>query len=106
MTQQHALILLAGLAIVGLFALLSSGRRSAKRGMARVSRLGHAGGYLACAVLTAAVIVGIQWAVVANVDEPEAIVTALAIPALLAGSTVARLLADKPEAMRIKGGHR
>jgi fatty acid desaturase len=51
------------------------------------------GGTLARAVGTGAAIVGAQWAVIASTTDPRAWGVALGLPALLAGSAVARLFA-------------
>ena len=49
------------------------------------------GGNLIRALSTAAVIVGMQWSVVLFTTDPRAWAVALGVPALFAGSVIARL---------------
>lgn len=94
MTTQQLLIAAAVLAVIGLLTVFNSGRRHAARsldGMRRVTRLG---GTAFRAVFTAAVIVGIEWFVVAKfADNTGLLLGVLAVPALFAGASIARLLA-------------
>jgi hypothetical protein len=93
MTGEHVTIGLFVLAGLGLLSVWTSGARTgrnAERAVREVTRLtGTAGRTL----VTAAVIVGVQWAVIATTSNPIALGAALGVPALFAGVTVARLVA-------------
>lgn len=85
---------LAGLVVLaGLGALVAF--RSGARGAYQVARqtqdVTRMGGNLGRALGTTAVIVGIQWAVVAYTADPRAWGVALGVPALFAGSAIARM---------------
>jgi uncharacterized oligopeptide transporter (OPT) family protein len=92
MNQMHAvlvgLVVLAGL---GVLAAFRSGARSAYRVARQTHEVTRMGGNLARALGTAAVIVGMQWAVVAFTSDPRAWGVALGVPALFAGSAIARM---------------
>lgn len=85
------LIGLAGLAGLGVIAAFRSGARSAYRVARHTQHVTRMGANLARALAIAAVIVGMQWAVVSLTSDPRAWGVALGIPALLAGSVIARL---------------
>jgi hypothetical protein len=82
------LVVLAGLGALGAF---RSGARGAYKVARQTQEATRMGGNLARALGTAAVIVGIQWAVVAFTTDPRAWAVALGVPALFAGSVIARL---------------
>ncbi|QYN35186.1 hypothetical protein K1T35_43805 [Pseudonocardia sp. DSM 110487] len=91
-TQQVAvgLLVLAGLAMASIWTSGARAGRNSERAVREVTRMtGTAGRTLAAA----AVIVGTQWAVVALTSNAIAIGVALGLPALFAGTTIARLLA-------------
>jgi hypothetical protein len=91
-TQQVAvgLLVLAGLAMVSIWGSGARAGRKSERAVREVTRMtGTVGRTLAAA----AVIVGAQWAVIALTADPVAIGFTLGLPALFAGTTVARLLA-------------
>lgn len=103
MTHQQLLIALGVLAGVGVLAGLSYAR-TATRGAARgVRQATSAIGSLVRTIVAAAVITGIQWAIVANVHDWRVLLPVLAAPALLAGRTVARLFAVS-EFVTVRGG--
>lgn len=85
------LVGLAALAGIGLIAAFRSGARSAYRVARQTQDVTRMGGNLARALGTAAVIVGAQWAVVSLTTDPRAWGIALGVPALFAGSVIARL---------------
>ena len=90
---QTVLIVVAVLAAIGGIATYSAGRsatRHATRGVREVTRLTAAA---VRALTTAAVITGVQWWVVTHVTDTTVLVAVLAVPALFAGASVARLLA-------------
>jgi hypothetical protein len=96
-TPDLMLVGLAALALVGVLLALGSARRGARKAAAQArgvtTEVTRMGGTLARAVGTGAVIVGAQWAVIASTTDPRAWGLALGLPALLAGSAVARLFA-------------
>ena len=85
------LVGLAALAGTGLIAAFRSGARSAYRVARQTQYVTRMGGNLARALGTTAVIVGAQWAVVSLTTDPRAWGVALGVPALFAGSVIARL---------------
>jgi uncharacterized oligopeptide transporter (OPT) family protein len=82
------LVVLAGL---GVLAAFRSGARSAYRVARQTQEVTRMGGNLARALGTTVVIVGMQWAVVTFTSDPRAWGVALGVPALFAGSAIARL---------------
>jgi uncharacterized oligopeptide transporter (OPT) family protein len=87
-------VLLVGLAVaagLGVIAAFRSGARSAYRVARQTQHVTRMGGNLIRALGTAAVIVGMQWAVVSLTSDPCAWGVALGVPALFAGSVIARL---------------
>jgi hypothetical protein len=105
---------LSGLVLVGLVVLAGLGAitafRSGARGAYKVARqtqeVTRMGGNLTRALGTAAVIVGIQWAVVAYTTDPRAWGVALGVPALFAGSVIARLFSVTEIVHASKGARR
>jgi hypothetical protein len=83
-----ALVVLAGLGAVAAFRSGAQGAYKVARQTQEVTRMG---GNLARALGTTVVIVGIQWAVVAFTTDPRAWAAALGVPALFAGSVIARM---------------
>jgi hypothetical protein len=87
-------LLLIGLVVVaglGVLAAFRSGARSAYRVARQTQEVTRMGGNLARAFGTAAVIVGMQWVVVTFTSDPRAWGVALGVPALFAGSAIARV---------------
>lgn len=94
MNPTHVDALLVGLAVVaglGVIAAFRSGARSAYRVARQTQHVTRMGGNLIRALSTAAVIVAMQWAVVSLTSDPRAWGVALGVPALFAGSVIARL---------------
>ncbi|MGB6163439.1 MAG: hypothetical protein WCF33_07240 [Pseudonocardiaceae bacterium] len=83
-----ALMVLAGL---GAMAAFRSGARGAYKVAKQTQEVTRMGGTLARALGTTVVIVAIQWAVVAFTTDPRAWGVALGVPALFAGSVIARM---------------
>lgn len=86
------LVLLA-LVGVGALAAFGAGARAAHRTTQHAREVTRMGGNLTRALGTGAVIVGVQWAVVAYTSDPRAWGVALGVPALFAGSAIARMFA-------------
>ena len=82
------LVVLAGL---GALAAFRSGARGAYKVARQTQEVTWMGGNLARALGTTVVIVGVQWAVVAFTTDPRAWGVALGVPALFAGSVIARM---------------
>ncbi|MFL6144339.1 MAG: hypothetical protein ACJ72N_21060 [Labedaea sp.] len=87
------LIVLGVLAVVGLLAAFTSGRRAARQAVKGVREVSRMTGMAFRTLVTTAVITGVQWAIVTNAHDTRVIVITLAVPALFAGASVARLLA-------------
>lgn len=85
------LVGLAALASLGVIAAFRSGARSGYQVARHTQHVTRMGGNLARALGTAAVIVGMQWAVVSLTSDPRAWGVALGVPALFAGSVIARM---------------
>ncbi len=94
MNQPHAdLILVALVVLAGLGAMVAfrSGARGAYRVARQTQEVTRMGGNLVRALGTSAVIVGVQWVVVSFTSDALAWGVALGIPALFAGSVIARM---------------
>jgi uncharacterized oligopeptide transporter (OPT) family protein len=94
MTQSPGALVLIGLVVLaglGVMAAFRSGARGAYKVARQTQEVTRMGGLLTRALGTAAVIVGIQWAVVVFTTDPRAWGVALGVPALFAGSVIARL---------------
>ncbi|MTD58760.1 hypothetical protein [Amycolatopsis pithecellobii] len=103
--SHTVLYLLAGLAGVGLFATWRSGRKSALRARNGVREVTRMTGNAVRTLLTAALIVGVQWLVIRFWHNTTALAIVLTVPALFAGAAVARLLAVT-EIVTTSRGHR
>jgi uncharacterized membrane protein (DUF441 family) len=102
-----AWIALGVLALVGMLAAFTSGRRTAKqavKGMREVTRMTS---MAFRTVVTTVLITGVQWAIVTHTTNTTTVLITLALPALFAGASVARLLAvtEVVHSTR-RGGHR
>ena len=89
--QGLGLITLVVLAGLGALVAFRSGARGAYKVAKQTQEITRMGGNLTRALLTGAVIVGIQWAVVAFTTDPRAWGVALGVPALFAGTAIARM---------------
>lgn len=85
-------LVLAALAGVGVLVSFGAGARAAHRATRHAREVTRMGATLTRALLAGAVIAGVRWAVVASTTAPPAWGVALGVPAVLAGSTVARML--------------
>lgn len=80
--------------LVAAVVVLVSVRRSHRRTTRALARVRPAASTVALStVLTAAVIVGVEWLVATSHPHPGTLLAVLAVPALLAGATVGRLVA-------------
>jgi len=84
------LLVLAAILLVSVFSSGASTGRKTERATREITRVsGNAGR----ALVIAAVITAVQWAVITWAPYPVALGVALGLPALFAGTTLARLLA-------------
>jgi Na+-driven multidrug efflux pump len=88
--KMIGLVVLAGL---GLLAVFSSGAKAGRKSERAVREVTRIGGNAARMLVTAAVIVGVQWAALFATGDPVVWAVVLGLPALFAGTTVARLFA-------------
>ncbi|MGD9529622.1 MAG: hypothetical protein AB7L91_14560 [Dehalococcoidia bacterium] len=105
MTGEHvtvALVVLAGLGLVWVWTAGARAGRKVERAIGGATRVTSTAGR---AMVTAAVIVGVQWAVLANTDRAGVWAVLLGAPALFAGAMVARLLAVTETVRHVHGGH-
>jgi Na+/glutamate symporter len=66
--------------------------RRARTAATRPIVIGRSGGSPLYTLLVAALVIGAQWAVAANDPNPRVLLAVLAVPALFAGTAVARLM--------------
>lgn len=78
-----------------------AGARAARKVQKSIQSAGRTGNNAVRIVVTAVVVVGVQWAVVTLSADPIAWAIALGIPALVAGVTVARMLAGPDDVVRV-----
>ena len=84
------LLVLAGL---GLISIWTSGARTGRRSERAVREVTRIGGTAVRTIVTAGVLVSVQWAALSLTGDPIIWAVTLGLPALFAGTTVARLLA-------------
>jgi hypothetical protein len=105
MTTQVVMVL-GGLALVGLFSVWRAGRTSAAKARKGVREVTRMTGNALRTLVTAGLISGVQWAVITWWPNPTVLAIALIVPALFAGAAVARLLAVTEIVSTTRGGHR
>jgi len=93
MTSEQMTVALVVLAGLGLISIWTSGARTGRKAERAVREVTRLSGNAIRALLVAAVLVGVQWAVITLTDSAMAWAVALGVPAVFAGTTVARLLA-------------
>ena len=103
MTWTYVLLGLAGLGLVSVFTSGAKTGRKAERATREVTRLS---GNAVRTLITAVVIVGVQWAVIELTTDPVILGVTLALPALFAAVTVARLLAVTEVVRTVNAGRR
>ncbi|MGH3686946.1 MAG: hypothetical protein ACRDRU_24770 [Pseudonocardiaceae bacterium] len=107
MSQTHVMLVgLVMLAGVGVLAAFRSGARGAYKIARQTQEVTRMGGNLGRALGTTVVIVGTQWAVVAFTTDPRAWGVALGVPALFAGSAIARMFSVTEIVHTTKGTRR
>ena len=85
--------MVCGLAFLGLLWTFSAGANAGRAAERQLREMTRIGSVLLTTVITAAVIVGIQWLVMRQTPGAGAVLVVLGVPGLLAGVTVARLAA-------------
>ncbi|MGH3872399.1 MAG: hypothetical protein ACRDSR_12950 [Pseudonocardiaceae bacterium] len=90
-TNTAALIVLVVLAGLGAIVAFRSGARGAYKVAKQTEQVTRMSGHLTRSLGTGAVIVAIQWAVVALSTDPRAWGVALGVPAVFAGTAIARM---------------
>lgn len=108
MNQTVALVVLLVLAGLGALAAFRSGARGAYKVARQTQEVTRMGGNLGRALGTTVVIVGIQWLVIAYTADPRAWGVVLGVPALFAGSAIARMFSvtEILHTPAVRGGRR
>lgn len=101
MSGQTVAIVLGALAGVVLVWSWAAGARTGRKVQKSIHKAGRSGNSAARVLVTAGLVVGAQWAVIRLSTDPIAIGIVLAVPALAAGTTVARVLAGPDDVVRI-----
>ncbi|KDN23927.1 hypothetical protein [Amycolatopsis rifamycinica] len=104
--SAQVLMVLGGLALVGVFAVWRSGRKSAIRARTGVREITRMTGNTIRLVLATAIIAFVQWLVIVKIQNTTATWIALVVPALLAAATIVRLMAITEIVHTTRGGRR
>jgi hypothetical protein len=91
MNADLLLVVLVALAGLGALAAFRSGARGAYKVARQTQEVTRMGGNLGRALGITAVIVGVQWAVVSLTVDPRAWGVVFGVPALFAGTAIARM---------------
>jgi len=90
--DTNVMTVVAVLAGIGVLATVNALRREARRTVHGIRHVGHATGALFRVLVTAGVIVAVQWVVTARfADSVTAVALALGLPALFAAASLMRL---------------
>ncbi|WP_020664079.1 hypothetical protein [Amycolatopsis benzoatilytica] len=104
--STQTLMVLGGLALVGVFSVWRAGRKSAARSMKGVREVTRMTGNTLRLILATLVIAGAQWLVVVKIGNTTATWIVLIVPALLASATIVRLMAITEVVHTTRGGGR
>jgi hypothetical protein len=85
--------MVAGLALLGLLSVFAAGARAGRAAERQFREMTRIGRVLLGAVVSAGVIVGIQWLVLRSNPATPGVLIVLGVPGLLAGITVSRMAA-------------
>lgn len=99
-------IVVGGLAVLGVVSAVLSGRRATKRAAKGVREVTRMTSNAARAVVTGVVVTLVQWLIVTHTSDTTTILVTLGIPALFAGVSVARLFAVTEVIHSTRGRHR
>jgi len=102
--SQHTVALAVIVVATGVLLSVRRSRRRTTRALARVRPAVST--VLLTTVVAAAVIVGVEWLVATNNPRPGTLLAVLAVPALLAGATVGRLVAAAQLDSQVEKGAR
>jgi len=102
------LVVLVALAGLGVLAAFRSGARGAYKVARQTQEVTRMGGNLGRALGTTVFIVGVQWAVVSLTADPRAWGVVFGVPALFAGTAIARMFSvtELVHAPQYTGGRR
>lgn len=92
-TAVLVLVLLTAVAGIGALVAFRTGARGGYKVARQTQEVTRMGGTLARALATAAVLVTVQWGVLAYTSDPRAWGVVLGLPAIFAGATIARMFA-------------
>ncbi len=93
LTNTHVLFFLpVGLVALALGVAVRLLWRRARAAATRPIVIGRSGGSPLYTLLVAALVIGAQWAVAVNDPNPRVLLAVLAVPALFAGASIARLM--------------
>ncbi|MDS0139938.1 MULTISPECIES: hypothetical protein [unclassified Amycolatopsis] len=104
--SAQVLMVLGSLALVGVFAVWRSGRKSAIRAQRGVREITRMTGNTIRLVLATAIITFVQWLVIVKIQNTTATWIALVVPALLSAATIVRLMAITEIVHTTRGGRR
>lgn len=91
--SNSAILGVAVLGVLGLLWLWGAGVKAGHKAQKKVKEINRTGSVLGWGVLTAGVIVAVQWIVIRNTADAGTIGAVLGTPALIAGIAVAKLCA-------------
>ena len=108
MSDSPTMLVLVGLAALGVLFGITASRRAARKAAKGVRQVNRLTAMAFRTVLFGAVITGIQWLVTTYATDPRVIVSTLAVPALVAAFQLARVFAvtEVVYSRRRGGGHR
>jgi hypothetical protein len=104
--STQMLMILGGLALVGVFSVWRSGRKSAVKAQKSVREVTRMTGNTIRLVMATAIIAFVQWLVIVKIQNTTATWIALLVPALLAAATIVRLMAITEIVHTTRGGRR
>lgn len=104
--NTQVLMVLGGLALVGVFAVWRSGRKFAVKAQKGVREITRMTGNTIRLVMATAIIAFVQWLVIVKIQNTTAMWIALVVPALLAAATIVRLMAITEIVHTTRGGRR
>ncbi|WIV60015.1 hypothetical protein [Amycolatopsis nalaikhensis] len=104
--NTQVVMVLGGLALVGVFAVWRSGRKSAVKAQKGVREITRMTGNTIRLVMATAIITFVQWLVIVKIQNTTATWIALVVPALLAAATIVRLMAITEIVHTTRGGRR
>jgi TRAP-type C4-dicarboxylate transport system permease large subunit len=89
--SNSAIVGIAALSMLGLLWLWGAGVKTGRKAEKKIKQVSRTGSVLGWGLLTAGLIVGVQWIVIRNTTDAGTIGAVLGVPALVAGMAIARL---------------